>query len=77
MTSARESTKALGTYLRLRHRREKLSRMRPDTKAVKYERFTVAEQEQLQTAERQLNRLNGADAIELLIAQKSSVLGYL
>lgn len=77
MTSTPESTKALGAYLRLRHRREKLSRMPPDTKVVKYERFTVAEQEQLQTAERQLNRLNGADAIELFIAQKSSALGFL
>jgi hypothetical protein len=69
--------KALGTYLRLRHRRAKLAQLPPDSKAVTYERFTVAEAEALQVAEREISRLSGAAAIELLIRNKSNVLGYL
>lgn len=65
--------KVLGTYLRLRHRRAKLAQLPPDTKTVTYERFTVAEAEALQVAEREISRLSGTAAIELLLANKSSV----
>jgi hypothetical protein len=72
-----DATKALSAYLRLRARRERLAHNPPDAKGLVYERFTEAEGEQLRLAETELNRLNGAPAIELLIANRSSVLAFI
>lgn len=71
------TTKALVAFVRLRERRDRLARNPPDTKKVVYERFTEMEAGQLRSAEAQLNRLSGARAIELLIAHRGSVLGYI
>lgn len=72
-----DATKALYTYLKLRARRDRLATMAPDRKGVVSEKFTPAEVEQLAVAETTINRLRGAAAIELLIANRSCVLSYI
>lgn len=72
-----DATKALIVYLKLRDRRERLTRLPASTKAVKRETFTETELQQLTLAETELNRLRGARAIELLLSNKSAVLGYI
>ena len=71
------NVKALHELFRLRARRAKLAANPPDTQLVTYERFTPAEMDQLSAAERVVNRLNGVPAIELLIANRSTLLSYL
>lgn len=70
------ATKSLHQYLRLRARRAKLAAMPPPEKGTVPEVFTPAEAEQLRVAELQLDRLNGAAVVELLIANRSTLLSY-
>ena len=72
-----DRTKALIVYMKLRARRDRLSQNPPDTKDTVYERFTSEMEAELRDAERVLNRLSGIAAIELLIAQRASVLGFI
>lgn len=70
------NVKALHEFFRLRARRAKLAANPPDTALIVYERFTPAEMEQLASAERTVNRLSGAAALELFIANRSTLLSF-
>jgi hypothetical protein len=72
-----DASKAVVIYLKLRARRARLAHNPPDTRTEKFERFTEAEGEQLRIAETALNRLNGAAALELLLANRNNTLSYL
>lgn len=69
--------KALVRYLQLRARRERLAKLQPDRNGKVSDQFTDEELAQFRLAERELNAIRGAAAIELLIENRSSVFGFL